>query len=357
MSRIVVKVGSNILTRTDGMPDITNMSSLVDQISRLRIQGHEVVLVSSGAVACGKRDVKPRKDLSAVEARQLYSAVGQIRLINLYSQFFATYGIVVGQVLTQKENFSSRTAYLNQRGCMLTMLENGVIPIVNENDTVSLTELMFTDNDELSGLIATMIDADLLVILSNVDGIFTGEPGNPDSELINIVKANRDVSEYIQASKSGLGRGGMSTKCRIAEKVASEGIGVIIARGNRPNIIIDLINNPDAVPHTLFEPAKQNLSTVKRWIAHSRSFVKGKIFINQNAKTALLSNKAASLLPIGIVKVEGDWDAGDLVAIYADNSEYVGLGKANSGSADTINLIGAHGKPPVVHYDYLYIET
>ena len=169
MSRIVVKVGSNVLTRADGMPNVTNMSALVDQIARLRQLGHEVVLVSSGAVACGRGAVAPRRQLDAVASRQLFSSIGQIKLINLYNQLFGAYGLVVGQVLTQKENFASRTSYLNQRACMLTMLDNGVIPVVNENDTASLTELMFTDNDELSGLIATMTDADTLIILSNVD--------------------------------------------------------------------------------------------------------------------------------------------------------------------------------------------
>ncbi|MDE5785667.1 MAG: glutamate 5-kinase, partial [Duncaniella sp.] len=156
MSRIVVKVGSNVLTRADGKPNVTNMSALVDQIAHLRGNGHEIVLVSSGAVACGRGAVVPSRQLDAVASRQLFSSIGQIKLINLYNQLFGAYGIVVGQVLTQKENFASRTSYLNQRACMLTMLENGVLPIVNENDTSSLTELMFTDNDELSGLIATM---------------------------------------------------------------------------------------------------------------------------------------------------------------------------------------------------------
>ena len=192
--RIVVKVGSNVLTRPDGKPNVTNMSALVDQIAALRSLGHELILVSSGAVACGRGVLKPSKQLDAVAQRQLFSSIGQIRLINLYNSLFAEYGYVVGQVLTQKENFSSRTSYLNQRACMQTMLENGVIPIVNENDTASLTELMFTDNDELSGLIAAMMDADILVILSNVDGIYDGNPADPDSRLIPVVRPGEDVS-------------------------------------------------------------------------------------------------------------------------------------------------------------------
>ena len=144
--RIVVKVGSNVLTRSDGKVDVTRMSALVDQIAWLRTNGYEVILVSSGAVACGRNELKISRKLDSVEQRQLFSALGQAKLINLYYDFFREYGIHVGQVLTMKENFSSRQEYLNQRACMTVMLENGVIPIVNENDTVSVTELMFTDN-------------------------------------------------------------------------------------------------------------------------------------------------------------------------------------------------------------------
>lgn len=356
MSRIVVKVGSNVLTRKDGKPNITNMSAIVDQIASLRELGHQIVLVSSGAVACGKSDVKPRKDLNSVESRQLFSAVGQIRLINLYSQFFNAYGIVAGQVLTQKENFSSRISYLNQRACMLTMINNGVIPIVNENDTVSLSELMFTDNDELSGLIATMIDADLLIILSNVDGIFTGPPDEEDSRLIQRISVGNDFREFIKATKSKHGRGGMHTKYNVASKIAAEGIGVIIAKGERPDVLVDLIQRPQSVPHTLFEPAKENLSTVKRWIAHSESFAKGKIHVNKGASEALLSEKVVSLLPIGATSIEGDWDEGEIVSIIDNEGHFLGIGKANVNSEEAKRTLGLHGMKPLIHYDYLYIS-
>ena len=256
MSRIVVKVGTNVLARPDGTPHITHMSSLVDQIVTLINKGHQVVLVSSGAVACGRGTVTPLKELDDIQARQLFSAVGQIRLINLYSQFFNSYGITAGQVLTQKDNFSSPVSYQNQRNCMLTMLENGVVPIVNENDTASLTELMFTDNDELSGLIATMLEADILILLTNVDGIFTGNPNDSESKLILRVNPGEDPSLYVSESKSEFGRGGMASKCRIASNVAASGIKVIMAKGERQNVILDVIENPDSVPHTVFEPKK-----------------------------------------------------------------------------------------------------
>ena len=184
MKRIVIKVGSNVLTRNDGTLDVTRMSALVDQIAWLRRNSYEVILVSSGAMACGRSEVNAVKKLDSVEQRQLFSAVGQVKLINLYYDLFREYGIHVGQILTMKESFATRHEYLNQRACMSVMLENGILPIVNENDTVSVTELMFTDNDELSGLIASMMDASTLVILSNIDGIYNGAPSDPESSVI-----------------------------------------------------------------------------------------------------------------------------------------------------------------------------
>ena len=182
--RIVIKVGSNVLTRKDGHLDITRMSAIIDQIAWLKQQGHEVILVSSGAVACGRRELKVAHDLDTVEQRQLFSALGQVKLIGLYYDLFREHHMHIGQILTMKENFQPGEQFDNQKACMRVMLENGVLPIVNENDTVSVTELMFTDNDELSGLIAQMMHADMLILLSNIDGIFTGHPDAPGSRLI-----------------------------------------------------------------------------------------------------------------------------------------------------------------------------
>lgn len=354
--RIVVKVGSNVLTRPDGKPNVTNMSALVDQIARLHARGHGIVLVSSGAVACGRGAVSRPLALDSVASRQLYSSIGQIRLINLYNQLFGEYGILVGQVLTQKENFSSRNLYLNQRACMLTMIDNGVIPVVNENDTASLTELMFTDNDELSGLIATMLDADLLVILSNIDGIYTGSPADPASVLIPRVAPGDDPSAHVVAAKSGFGRGGMGTKCGIARKVSAEGVAVMIARGDRPGVLVDLVENPDSVPHTLFEPSAAPLSTIKRWIAHSGSFAKGEIHVNDEAAGILRSDRAVSLLPVGVTAVSGEWEEGDIVSVLSPSGERVAVGRAATDSVAAAAAIGRHGQRPLIHYDYLYLE-
>ena len=252
--RIVIKVGSNVLTRADGKLDVTRMSALVDQIAWLRREGYEVILVSSGAVACGRRELTIDHSLDSVEQRQLFSAVGQVKLVGLYYDLFREFGIHVGQVLTMKENFEPGEQYENQRACMTVMLQNNVLPIVNENDTVSVTELMFTDNDELSGLIAQMMEADTLVLLSNIDGIYTGHPDDPSSEIIRSVAPGKDLSQYIKAEKSAFGRGGMHSKYTTASKVQKAGIRVIIANGERDNILTDLIQHKENVPHTEFIP-------------------------------------------------------------------------------------------------------
>ena len=355
-SRIAVKVGSNVLTRRDGTLDVTRMSALVDQIAELHKAGVEIILVSSGAVASGRSEVHPAKKLDSVDQRQLFSAVGQAKLINRYYELFREHGIAVGQVLTMKENFATRRHYLNQKNCMTVMLENGVIPIVNENDTISVSELMFTDNDELSGLIASMMDAQALIILSNIDGIYNGSPADPTSEVIREIGQGKDLSSYIQTSKSSFGRGGMLTKTNIARKVADEGITVIIANGKRDNILVDLIQHPESTLCTRFIPSAEPVSSIKKWIAHSEGFAKGELHINQCATEVLNSDKAVSILPVGITDVIGEFEKDDIVRIVDFGGKPIGVGKANCDSTQAREAMGKHGKKPVVHYDYLYIE-
>lgn len=355
-TRIAVKIGSNVLTRKDGTLDITRMSALVDQIAELHHRGIGVIMISSGAVASGRSELKENKKLDAVSARQLYSAVGQAKLINRYYELFREHGIACGQVLTTKENFSTRRHYLNQKHCMEVMLGNGVIPIVNENDTVSVTELMFTDNDELSGLIATMMDMQALVILSNIDGVYDGNPNDASSKVIMDIEQQNDVSEYIQDGKSSLGRGGMATKYRIARKVASEGIAVIIANGKRDNILLDVVAPERKVPYTMFHPATQTTSGVKKWIAHSEGFAKGELHINQGATDALLSARGASLLPVGVTAIKGDFEKDDIVKVIAPSGEMIAVGKVGCDSESARQVIGESGARPLVHSDYLYID-
>ena len=345
------------MTGKDGTLDITRMSALVDQVAELHHAGMEIALISSGAVASGRSEVKVGKKLDSVSARQLYSAVGQAKLINRYYELFREHGLKCGQVLTTKENFGSRTHYLNQKHCMEVMLEHGVIPIVNENDTISVTELMFTDNDELSGLIATMMGMDALIILSNIDGIYNGNPADPASRVIPVVERGKtDLASYVQTGRSSFGRGGMLTKCHIAQKVADEGILVVIANGKRSNILVDLLKDPETIPCTRFLPAVKPVSSVKKWIAHSEGFAKGEIHINKGAEEALLAPKATSLLLVGVTQVVGDFEKDDIVRIVNEEGKLLGVGCTGYGSEEARALIGSRDLKPLVHYDYLYID-
>ena len=251
---LAIKIGSNVLTRSDGRLDITRLSALVDQISDLRREGCKVIVITSGAVASGRSEIKVDHELDDVSQRQLFSSVGQARLMHNYYQFFREQGFNCGQVLTTKDHFTDETSYLNQKNCMQVMLDAGIIPIVNENDTVAIQELMFTDNDELASLIASMMGVDALFILSNVDGVFTGDPADPASRLIREIDPTDDsILEYIGEKKSANGRGGMKTKFSVARKIASQGIEVVIANGKRDDILTDILHGSEDVPYSRFK--------------------------------------------------------------------------------------------------------
>ena len=356
--RIAVKIGSNVLSRKDRRLDVTRMSALVDQVAELRAAGIEVIVISSGAVAAGRRQLAESvtHHLDSVSQRQLFSAVGQAKLINRYVQLFREHDIVCGQVLTTKENFATRHHYLNQQNCMEVMLREGVVPVVNENDTVSVTELMFTDNDELSGLLAMMMNCDCLVILSNIDGVFTGDPADPSSRLIGRVAPGDDLSACITSARSGLGRGGMTTKYRIARKVADAGIEVIIANGKRPDILPDLLLRAADVPATRFEAAEKPQSSLKRWIANSCSFAKGSLTLKADAAATLRRRPGTSLLAVGVTEVAGDFAAGDIVAVRDSDGLAVAWGRAAASADEARSRAGQSGGRPLVHADYLYIN-
>jgi len=354
--KVTVKVCSNVLTKSDGTLNDANISHLADQITKLRNEGVEVVLVSSGAVAAGRGEIGNGRKLDTVSARQLWSAVGQVKMINKWAEAFGKYGIVCAQVLTTKENFSDRVHYLNMKNCISTLIENKVIPIVNENDTISVTELMFTDNDELSGLIASMEDSEALIILSNIDGIFDGSPELPESKVIReITMKSKPLNEAISTSKSSFGRGGMLTKYHIAKKVAKGGINVHIANGMKENTLLKIMDVSVDFEHTVFLSAKKKSSNVKKWISYSESFAKGELIVNEGARIALLSNQATSLLPVGVISIEGTFEKGDLVRIQDESGQLIGIGKTEYNSEKAEKFKGNKNKKAIVHYDYLYL--
>ncbi|PPK88130.1 glutamate 5-kinase [Neolewinella xylanilytica] len=242
--RLVIKVGTNVLTRADGRLDITSISNLVDQIADLKQRGVELVLVSSGAVGAGKELLPGRANDEAVAQRQVYSAIGQVRLMELYRNLFAGHRLLCAQVLATKGDFRDDLHYDNMLNCFRALLQDEIVPVVNENDVVAVTELMFTDNDELAGLVARMVSADALVILSSVEGLYDGPPDRHESRLIPRVAAHdTGVDGVVQARRTSGGRGGMATKLRIARETATGGIPVLIGNGRRPNILSHLSTN------------------------------------------------------------------------------------------------------------------
>lgn len=354
-NRITIKVGSNVITRMDGSLNDSRILRIVEDIAVLYRQGVEVLLITSGAVAAGRGNVTPSRKTNIVAARQVWAAIGQVQLMSSYQFLFGKYGIQAGQLLATKDSFRDRRNYLNMKNCISAMLENRVLPIVNENDAISINELMFTDNDELSGLISSMMDSQSLIILTNVDGIYSGSPGNEESKLIRYVDQESDsVEKYISSAKSGFGRGGMLTKYSIAKKIAAEGIDVFIANGLRDSIIADIVGGKD-VPYTRFLAGEQKETGVKRWLYHSDTFAKGSVIINTGAKEALMGDRATSLLMIGITGVNGFFRKGDIVRIIDEDGNYLGLGQAQYDSDKTLENLGAKLRKPFIHYDYLFI--
>jgi glutamate 5-kinase len=234
-------------------------------------------------------------------------------------------------------------------------LDHNILPIINENDVVSVTELMFTDNDELAGLITSMMNTDAMVIMSNVDGVYDGSPNDPKSSVIPVIEQDfLAVSKFISEEKSNFGRGGMITKFGIAKKVALSGIPVHLVNGTRKNILIDVIEKPNVV-QTYFSPGKKS-SPIKKWLAYAETNTKGEVYINEGAKRSLFSKKATSLLLIGVTAIKGDFLKGDIIKIIDHEGNFIGIGKSQYNSDTVGKKIGEHNAKPIIHYDYLYLK-
>jgi len=255
--------------------------------------------------------------------------------------------------LVTKEDFRDRMHYLNMKNCLEILLQHQVVPVVNENDVVSVTELMFTDNDELAGLIASMLNAQALVVLTNVDGIYDGDPKLSGSKVIEeVTGTNNDFSSFVSSGRSQFGRGGMITKSTMAQKVAALGIMVHIANGTKSNILTDLLENK--VIHTRFV-ANKTASGKKKWLAHSENYATGVVQVNDGAKAALTSTRATSLLPIGIVEILSEFKKGDIIKLVDTDEKLIGLGIAEYSADKAKENIGQKNQKPLVHYDYLYL--
>lgn len=351
--RIVIKVGSNVLSKPDGSPHLERMEHLVDQIVRLRNEGKEIILVSSGAVAFGRATGWAAPGRDEIANRQVWSAIGQIDMVRTYQDFFNQHDTACAQVLVTRDDFRSRRHYLNMRQCFFHLLEKNITPVVNENDTVSINELMFTDNDELAGLVAAMAEAEALIILTSVAGVYTGDPEDEKSQLLEVIEPSKfDITSIQYQEKSTFGRGGMWTKVNLARQTAGMGIAVHIADGTREDILIRLMDGKEK--HTYFVP-DENLDGRKKWIAHSRPFSSANIIINAGAVRALRSKKATSLLPVGILEIKGFFEKGDVVRITDEENRLIALGRAEYSVVQALKVLGKNDQKPLVHYDYLYV--
>ena len=342
--RIVIKVGSNILTGGNEELSCEVIADLARQISSFRKMGGQCVLVSSGAVAAGKYILGIKKATFETQTRQLCAAVGQSRLMHLYKQSFDEHNVVIAQALLSKRDFTDRNGYLNARNTLFACLSNDVVCIVNENDVVSIDELRglsFGDNDSLSALVANMIDADLLLILSDVGGLYDKNPSNhTDAKLIKIItKVDDNIKEMAIGEAGTRGTGGMTTKVTAAETAAKSGIPTIIAKGNEKDaIILASIGQNNG---TLFEPTHGRTESRKRFLT-SNLTTKGQINIDSGAAKALKENKS-SLLPKGVTGTKGSFKRGDTVAVCADD-ELLGYGFTNYSCEEIEQIKGCHSK-------------
>lgn len=352
-NRICIKIGSNVLTLANGLPNEDLICKLVLQIGELKKSGKQIILVSSGAVAAGRSVFKTNKKLDTVAERQLLASLGQVKLINIYTALFKELDLLCAQVLVTKQDFKDRHHYLNMQNCLNALLANDIIPIVNENDVISITELMFTDNDELAGLISGMLDVERLYILTNVDGIYDGHPDHESSSVIKEFdpKANK-IDKISGTDKSNFGRGGIITKCNTALHVAGIGIPVVIANGKTDQILTRIAKGEQL--GTSFK-AKKSTSSRKKWIAHSQSQAKGHVIVNEGAKKSLLDG-TVSLLPIGVTEVVGDFMKGDIIKILDEKNLELGLGQSRYSSKKAETLIGLKNQKPIIHYDHLYLH-
>jgi glutamate 5-kinase len=334
---VVVKIGSNVLTQNNGL-NLKAIRSITRQICRLIDDGREVILVSSGAMASGVKKIGLPDRPDELPKRQAVAAVGQAGLIREYEKAFGRYHKKVAQILLTSEDLSNRKRYLNARTPIYTLLAWQVVPIINENDTVSVEEIQLGDNDNLAAMITLLMDADILINLTDIEGLFNKDPRiHHDAELIPVVRTiTRSTEQYASEIPGALGSGGMISKIKAARKVNSAGVPMVIARGDQPDILIKLF--ADEAHGTFFMPRKEKLASRKCWIAFTLK-PQGAIQIDEGAANAILNN-GKSLLPSGIVAVEEDFNMGAPVAFKNRNNEVLGIGLANYSAEDIRKIMG-----------------
>ena len=353
--RVVVKLGTSLLTGGSDHLNENIMSGLAAQVAQLHRQGLELLIVSSGAITAGRYKLGLKKKPGDIPYKQVFSSVGQSRLMLIYEQLFGRHNITVAQALLTRADLSDRAGYLNARNTLLALLELRVLCIVNENDVVAVDEIQeakFGDNDNLSAMVANLVDADLLLLLTDIAGLYTADPRrDPDAHLIpKVERIDARIEKLAAGTSDGLGVGGMITKIKAAKLATASGITVVVADGREPDVILKVAVG-EAIG-TWFWPLTNKLESRKRWMVSGLS-TRGGLVVDAGAARALRKQNR-SLLATGIKKVEGEFQRGDVVTIYDHKGAILGCGISNYSSADIGIIKGAHSKKiaTLLGYDY-----
>lgn len=362
--RIVVKVGTSTLTHSTGKLNFFRIEKLVRELSDLANQGKEIILVTSGAVGAGVDRLGLKEKPTTIPEKQAMAAVGQGILMHMYEKLFGEYGQTVAQVLLTRENSVKHKQYMNSRNALLTLLKIGVIPVINENDAIAVDELKIGDNDTLSATVATLVDADVLIILSDIEGVYTANPqSNPTATLILEIK---DITPQIEALAGGagskLGTGGMFTKIQAAKIAVNSGVTMVIASGNRDGIVRDVLNGREL--GTVFPAKEYHLKVRKSWLAFGTR-IDGGILVDEGCERAMLED-GSSLLAAGIVAVEGTFDKGNTVRVLSSQGREIARGSVNynaeelqkiigRSTKDFLNILGTKYYDEVIHRDNMVL--
>lgn len=336
--RVVVKVGTSTLTHATDHLNLMRMENLAREVADIHNQGREILLVSSGAIGVGSSRFGLREPPRTIPMKQAMAAVGQGALLHMYEKFFGEYGKVVAQVLLTKDDFNERLRYLNSRNTLLTLLSLGVIPIINENDTVVVDEIRFGDNDTLSALVAGSVDADLLVILSDIDGLYDDDPRqNPRARwLPEVYEITEEMEKRSHGRGSKLASGGMFTKLLAAKIVMAAGIPMVVAQGAEKDVLRRILAGECL--GTLFVPKESRMQARKRWIAFGSS-PQGRVLVDKGAEEAI-NLHGKSLLPSGVTGVEGTFERGSVVSIVSPDGREFARGISNYSAEEIILIAG-----------------
>jgi len=351
MRRIVVKLGTSVLTQGTTRLKRQRMLEIVQQIATLHANGHEVIVVTSGAQTAGRERLDFPDLGKSVPAKQMLSAVGQSRLMRIYKDLFDIFEIIVAQILLTRDDLSHRGRYLNARDTLTTLIEHRIIPIINENDTIATEEIRVGDNDNLSALVASVLDADLLIILTDQPGVFTDDPRkNPQAALIQTIEhISDDLFELAGGAGTTMGTGGMFTKIQAAQIATRSGVKTVIASGSEQNVITRLADGELIGTHIL--PANNTPESRKRWLLTDRT--QGAVIVDAGAVKVLLKG-GASLLSVGIRDVEGDFERGATLSVFSPDGREIAHGMTNYNSADLKKLCGKKSHEIVETLGYSY---